>query len=66
MLVLSRKTGERISIGGDVQVVVLEVSHGRVKLGFEAPREVPVRRTEVVFTQEMGEFSLATAGSGAL
>lgn len=47
MLVLSRKTGELIDIGDEIQVVVLGVSNGRVKLGFEAPRSVAVRRREV-------------------
>jgi len=46
MLVLSRKLGETIRIGSEVQLVVLDVTRGRVKLGFEGPREVPVRRGE--------------------
>ena len=60
MLVLSRKTGERISIGEEIQVIVLEVAHGRVKLGFEAPRDIPVRRCEVEFYREVS-FDLADA-----
>ena len=47
MLVLARKLGEGIVIGDDVTVTVLEVSGGRVKLGFNAPAEVPIRREEV-------------------
>jgi carbon storage regulator len=47
MLVLSRKSGERVLVGGDVEVVVLEVNAGRVKLGFSAPRHVPIFRAEV-------------------
>ena len=65
MLVLSRKTGERISIGDDIQVVVLEVSHGRVKLGFEAPREVSVRRNEVPRPMYEREFELVEMGATA-
>jgi carbon storage regulator len=47
MLVLSRKAGERIVIGDDVEVVVVAASTGRVKLAIQAPREVPVHRAEV-------------------
>ena len=47
MLVLSRKKGERIVIGENITVTVLEVSGDRVRLGFEGPREVPVHREEV-------------------
>ena len=47
MLVFSRKKGERVVIGRDTQVVVLEVSKNRVKLGFTGPPEVPIHREEV-------------------
>ncbi len=47
MLVLSRKVGERILIGGDVEIVVVEVRGGYVRLGIEAPRTVPVHRKEL-------------------
>ena len=48
MLVLSRKIGEAIRIGADVDIVILEVSRGRVRLGFSGPKTVPVRRTELL------------------
>lgn len=47
MLVLSRKLGERVVIGDQVTIVVLAVSGERIKLGFEAPPEVPIHRFEV-------------------
>ena len=47
MLVLTRKTGERISIGAEIQVAVLGIHKGRVKLGFLGPPEVPIHREEV-------------------
>ena len=47
MLVLSRKPHEAITIGQDVEVVVLEVHGDRVKLGIIAPVEVPIHRREV-------------------
>ncbi|MBN2476025.1 MAG: carbon storage regulator [Pirellulales bacterium] len=46
MLVLSRKRGERIVIGQEIEVVVLEVRGDRVKLGFVGPAEVPIHRRE--------------------
>ena len=47
MLVLSRKSGESIVIGGGVKLTVVEVRGDRVRLGFEGPREVPIHRQEV-------------------
>jgi len=47
MLVLSRKSGQRILIGEDVEIVVLEIEGDQVKLGFNAPRYVPIFRAEV-------------------
>jgi carbon storage regulator len=47
MLVLSRKRGEAIMIGGDIEVTVLEVHRDRVKLGLRGPVEVPFRREEI-------------------
>ncbi len=47
MLVLSRKPDQAIAIGDDIQVVVLESRRGQVKLGIDAPKEVPVHRREV-------------------
>jgi carbon storage regulator len=46
MLVLSRKVGEKVLIGGRVVVTVLAVRGGRVRLGITAPAEVCVRRGE--------------------
>ena len=47
MLVLSRKAGERLVIGPNIVVTVLEVRGNVVKLGCEAPLEVPIHREEV-------------------
>ena len=47
MLILTRKVGESIMIGTDVAVKVLGVRSGQVKLGVEAPRELPVHREEI-------------------
>jgi carbon storage regulator len=50
MLVLSRKIGESIVIGGGIVIRVLEVNGGRIRLGVEAPVEVVVRRSELAPT----------------
>jgi carbon storage regulator len=48
MLVLTRRTGETICVGDDIQVEVLEVRPGVVRLGIRAPRQVRVLRAELV------------------
>lgn len=48
MLVLSRKKGERIRIGDQVELVVLAVTHNRVKLGFSGPPDVWIHREEIL------------------
>jgi carbon storage regulator len=47
MLVLSRKNGECIQIGDSIEIKVLEVSGGRVKLGLSAPSDVSIQRNEI-------------------
>lgn len=47
MLVLSRKAGERVSIGSNIEVTVLGIHKGKVKLGFLGPSEVPIHREEI-------------------
>ena len=47
MLVPSRKRGECVVIGGNVEVIVLEVHGDRVKLGFQTTADVPIHREEV-------------------
>jgi carbon storage regulator len=48
MLVLSRKTGERIRIEPHLEITVLGIQKGRVKLGFTGPPAVSIRRDEMV------------------
>jgi carbon storage regulator len=47
MLVLTRKQGQAIFIGEDIEVVVLEVRGDQVRLGIRAPRDVSVVRREI-------------------
>ncbi|MGF1465926.1 MAG: carbon storage regulator [Sandaracinaceae bacterium] len=48
MLSLTRRLGQRILIGRDVEVTILGVQGGKVRLGIAAPRSVPVHRAELV------------------
>ena len=47
MLVLSRKVGEKILIGDEIAVTVVRVAQGIVRLGVEAPQELPILREEI-------------------
>jgi carbon storage regulator len=47
VLVLSRKLNQAIIIGDDIRIVVVAVERDTVKLGIEAPRAIPVHRSEV-------------------
>ena len=47
MLVLSRKKNEKITIGDNIIITVVDIRGGKVRLGFDAPREIPVHREEV-------------------
>ncbi|SHM38380.1 carbon storage regulator, CsrA [Caldanaerovirga acetigignens] len=48
MLVLSRKKGEKLLIGDEVEIIVIEVDGERVKLGIKAPKGVKILRTELI------------------
>ncbi len=51
MLVLSRKVGEKILIGTGsnmISITVVDMGQGKVKLGIQAPREIPVFRSELL------------------
>lgn len=48
MLVLSRKKSESIVINDDIVITVVEVRGDKVRLGIQAPREIPVHRKEVL------------------
>jgi carbon storage regulator len=47
MLVLTRKSNQSIMIGDDIEVSVLSVAGEKVRIGIQAPREIPVFRKEV-------------------
>ncbi|WP_203363289.1 carbon storage regulator CsrA [Bacillus sp. REN10] len=47
MLVLTRKTGEAIQIGDDIEITVISVKGDQIKLGINAPKHVDIHRKEV-------------------
>ena len=49
MLVLSRKLGQALNLGGDVRITVVKIDGGSVRIGIEAPDEVPIKRLEIAF-----------------
>jgi carbon storage regulator len=59
LLTLTRSVGETIRIGDDIEVHVVEVRGGTVRLGFKAPREVTIHREEVY--RQIAEANLLAA-----
>ena len=59
MLVLSRKPTQSIVIDGRITVTLVEIHGNRVRLGIEAPREIPVVRTELTVPADDGAPALA-------
>ena len=48
MLVLSRKLGEKIYINDNICITVVDIDRGKIRLGIEAPRDVPIFRQELL------------------
>lgn len=63
MLVLTRTAGETIVIGNNVRVTVVQVKGDQVRIGIDAPREVPVHRLEVF--EELRRANEAAASPSA-
>jgi len=47
MLVLSRKLGEKIVIGDNIVITVVKIDRNQIRIGIEAPHDVPVYREEI-------------------
>jgi carbon storage regulator len=61
MLVLTRKLSQSIMIGDDIEVTVLSIAGDKVRIGIQAPRDIPVFRNEVY--REIREQTMATGSS---
>ena len=59
MLILQRKAGESLLIGDGIEITVLSVDSGRVRLAIEAPKSVPILRSEL---QAAAEVNREAAG----
>ena len=55
MLVLSRKRNESVVIDDQIVVTVLEVRGDKVRLGIQAPRDVPIHRSEILAAIQQAE-----------
>ncbi|MDX2036262.1 MAG: carbon storage regulator CsrA [Isosphaeraceae bacterium] len=66
MLVLTRKVGERIRIGGGIVITVVRLQNDKVRIGIEAPADVPVHREEVYLRTQPGSDASGKAGVDAV
>jgi len=55
MLVLSRRIGQEIMIGGDIRITVVGIKGACVRLGIAAPRSIPVDRVELAISKQLNE-----------
>jgi carbon storage regulator len=67
MLVLTRKSNQSIMIGDDIEVSVLSVMGDKVRIGIQAPQDIPVFRTEIYLEihREDAERDTASAAPAA-
>lgn len=66
MLVLSRRVGERLIIGKDIVVTIIDVRSDGVRVGIEAPREIRVTRAEIFEAVEQQNVEAAAVDDSAL
>jgi len=68
MLVLTRKQGEKILIGDDIVITVLDVRGDSIRLGVDAPRGISIQRAEILkaVTEANLEANLAAGGDDQL
>ncbi len=65
MLILTRRSGESITIGDDIKIQVVEVKGRQVRLGIEAPKDCPIHREEI-YLRIKGESSTESPRHGSL
>lgn len=65
MLVLTRKPGEKILIGDDIVITVLDARGDSIRIGIDAPRGVKIQRDEVVRAVTEANLAASHAGAGA-
>lgn len=62
MLVLSRKANQSIMIGDDIRIMIVGVDRDQVKIGIDAPRNVPVHRLEIFAEIQRDDVTAITPG----
>jgi carbon storage regulator len=63
MLILSRRTGESLTIGDDIVITVVAINGNQIRLGIAAPRDVRVLREEIYRALQEENRAAATAAS---
>lgn len=66
MLILTRKTGESILIGDDIQVVITSIDQNRVRVGIKSPKHIPIYREELYRKIQEENRSAASIGKDEL
>ncbi|HEY7335818.1 MAG TPA: carbon storage regulator [Bryobacteraceae bacterium] len=66
MLVIRRRPGEALLIGGDVEIEVLDATPSQVKLGIRAPRSISVLRKEIHLTSEQNRAAAREIPAAAM
>jgi carbon storage regulator len=66
MLMMSRRTGETILIGDDIEIVIAQIGRSRVKVGIRAPREMAVMARELKLVREENLAAASVASPAAV
>ena len=66
MLVLTRKTGEAIKIGDDIEISVISISGDQVKIGINAPKHIDIHRKEIYLSIQEENNKAADVSLGLL
>ncbi len=66
MLILTRKTGQGFTIGGNIEITITEVSGDKVRVGINAPKDIKILRSELSETIDQNVAAAGKADTGSL